>query len=146
MAVKKEWKHLFHWLLLIAAVVFCNLFVVRLAIVYGASMEPVLQQYDFVVVWQWGYEPKTGDIVVTTADNELGQSIIKRIAATEGQTYTYEQDGVQMELTVPEGQVFLTGDNAQQSVDSREIGCFDAEDIRGRVIFRVFPFTKIRKF
>ena len=131
------------WLLLIVAVICCNFFVVRIAIVYGASMEPTLKQYDFVLVWQWNYQPNRGDIVVTTAENELGQSIIKRVAAVEGQTVTYEQDGKTVELIVSKGQVFLMGDNRSQSVDSRKLGCFDIEEIRGKVILRIFPFTKI---
>lgn len=139
-------KGFWRWLLLIAAVICCNFFVVRIAIVYGASMEPTLKQYDFVLVWQWNYQPKRGDVVVTTAENGLGQSIIKRVAAVEGQTVTYEQDGRTVELIIPKGQVFLIGDNGSQSVDSRKLGCFDIEEIRGRVILRIFPFTKIACF
>lgn len=140
---KKEGKSLLCWLLLIAAVLGCNFFVARLAFVYGASMEPTLQQYDCLVVWQAGYVPKAGDIVVTTADNQLGQSIIKRVVATEGQSFSYEQGGQQIEGIVPEGQVFLMGDNREHSKDSRELGCFAVEEIMGRAVLRIFPFTKI---
>ena len=139
-------KSFLKWLMLVVLVVCCNLFVVRLAIVFGQSMEPTLQQYEFVVVWQLGYVPESGDIVVTTADNEVGQSVIKRVAATEGQKVSYEQDGEVVELIVPQGQVFLLGDNQPQSMDSRELGCFAVEDIKGHVVARIFPFNKLTVF
>ena len=45
-------------------------------------------------------------------------------------------------VTVPEGQVFVMGDNRAQSLDSRDtvIGLIDEDDIEGRVLFRFYPF------
>lgn len=136
-------KSIVKWLLLILMVLGCNLLVARLAIVYGPSMEPTLRQYDFLIVWQLGYTPKEGDIVVTTRDNQLGQNIIKRVTAVEGEQVSFEQNGETVTVTVPEGHVFLMGDNREYSTDSRVLGCFAVEDICGKVVARIFPFDQI---
>lgn len=99
----------------------------------------------------------------------LGKRIVKRIIACEGQTIdidfkmgTVYIDGVQIyesyiadlttmdegafeyPLTVPEGYVFVMGDNRLRSKDSRhpEIGLVNAEDIAGQVILRISPFER----
>lgn len=142
----KTIKEIAKWLVLIVLVLCCNLFVVRLAIVYGPSMEPTLKQYDFLVVWQLGYTPEKGDIVVTSADNQLEQNIIKRVLAVGDETVSFERNGEEVTLTVPEGQVFLQGDNREYSTDSRDLGCFTVQDIQGKVVARIFPFTQITIF
>lgn len=55
----------------------------------------------------------------------------------EGQTYT-----------VPEGEYFAMGDNRAGSIDSRrkEVGTVSMEQIQGKVILRLYPFNKIRRF
>ena len=139
----KTIKEVAKWLAWILLVLGCNLFVVRLAIVYGPSMEPTLKQYDFLVVWQLGYTPETGDIVVTTKDNQLKQNIIKRVVAVGGETVSFERNGETVTVTVPAGQVFLQGDNLEHSTDSRDLGCFAMEDVCGKVVARIFPFAKV---
>lgn len=49
---------------------------------------------------------------------------------------------IQMPLIVPEGQVFLMGDNRAVSEDSRAFGCVDIKQIEGKATFRLFPFKK----
>lgn len=138
-----------------------NFYVLRLAFVFGESMEPTLSPYDCVVVWQLAYRPARGDIVVTGADNTCSQRLIKRVIATEGQQVslcgnTIYVDGAELEepylsseaglkyepldLTVPAGEAFLLGDNRSHSKDSREFGCFSQKSIKGKVVMRFFPF------
>lgn len=143
--------------------------VVRLIGVVGSSMYPTLNEGDQLIISNLFYEhPKQNDIVVLTKENFMEEPIIKRIIAVEGQTidinfHTHEVsvDGVILdepyiaELTeraegmvfpqkVPEGCVFVMGDNRNNSTDSRDlrIGMVDNRYILGRVLLRVYPFSK----
>jgi signal peptidase I len=51
-------------------------------------------------------------------------------------------------FTVPEGMIFAMGDNRVGSIDSRynEVGCVSFEQIKGKVVLRLFPFDKIQRF
>lgn len=145
-------------------------FIGRPATVSGESMLPTLQDGDRLLISKLFYKPKFGDIVVITKPNVENKPYIKRIIATEGQTVdidfsagTVAVDGVILEepyineathlketvefpVKVPEGQVFVLGDNRNHSKDSRdtELGTFDEEYILGRCILRIFPnFGKV---
>lgn len=53
-------------------------------------------------------------------------------------------DGV-YQYKVPDGKVFVMGDNRNNSTDSRTIGFIDNKDVLGHVIFRLYPFKKLGK-
>ena len=145
-------------------------FIARPATVDGESMMPTLQNGERLVISNLFYEPTAGDIVVLCgeADREEGKNLIKRIIATEGQTIdidfeagevyvdgqkldepyilepTYLDEGTEFPLTVPEGEIFVMGDNRNGSRDSRSltVGTVKEEYIVGRVLFRFFPFDR----
>ena len=66
----------------------------------------------------------------------------------DGITPSYEIPPEGETYTVPEGNYFCMGDNRAGSIDSRyrEVGCVPAENIKGKVVIRLFPFNKIQTF
>lgn len=77
-----------------------------------------------------------GDIYIN--DEKLEEPYLKEGLKTE-------RSGKFYDLIVPEGYLFLMGDNRQQSMDSRVFGCIPKEKIEGKVITRFWPFNKIGK-
>ncbi len=151
--------------LLAVALIFT--FVVRLMGVDGGSMIPTLQHGDRLLVLNsllcGDYE--YGDIVIARKESFDEKPIVKRVIATEGQTVdidfslgrvyvdgafleedyindlTYREEGLSFPLTVPEGCVFLMGDNRNHSNDSRDsnLGPVDTRLIIGKAVWLVFP-------
>ena len=148
-------------------------FLIRPATVDGESMLPTLQDAERLAISRFMYEPAQGDIVVLcgAADKEDGKNLIKRIIATEGQTVdidfeagevyvngqelsepyiledTHLEEGTEFPLTVPEGEIFVMGDNRNYSRDSRSpsVGTVKEEYIVGKVLFRFFPLNRFGK-
>ncbi len=164
-------SEIYDWLqCIVTALVFCVLmfvFVVRMVDVVGSSMVPTLHDNDKMIVSNIMYTPKQGDIVVFKKVEFKDEALVKRVIATAGQTIDIDfnrgivyVDGVAMDepyinaltenrddfqgpQTVPEGCVFVMGDNRNESTDSRHatIGMVDARLIIGKVYFTVFPFS-----
>ena len=138
-------------------------FVARFAIVHGFSMEGTLHDGDIVVVWQLGYQPKQGDVVVIHKDNPLNSYLTKRVIGIGGQhiisdgrqvtvdgIYIQEpyvkggiQSSVSFEQEIPAGTIFVLGDNRDYSIDSRSFGCLPEKVARGKVVFRIWPLNRI---
>lgn len=144
-------------------------FVARVIVVSGPSMESTLWERDLIFVWALGYEPKQGDIVVLTQEHYQEDSIIKRVIATGGQrvdidygTGTVYVDGEALQedyinepmrlpgwgegvnhVEVPQGCIFVMGDNRNHSADSRhpDIGIVDTRCVIGRGLAVLFPFN-----
>ena len=118
-------------------------------------------------------EPKQGDIVTFSNPDGSDTTLIKRVIATGGQTvnlvdgvvyvdgvaldepYTlgkasypldYSLTGVTMSFpyTVPEGSVWVMGDNRTNSLDSRYFGAVSVDDITSRAVFIFWPFSDAR--
>ena len=159
---------------IVAALLICILvfvFLIRLIGVEGISMQPTLQDGDRVFISNLFYTPEYGDIVVLQTSGFSKEPIIKRVIATEGQVVeidfsegvvsvdgraldepyvnepTYSQLDFIGPMKVPEGHVFVMGDNRNHSNDSRDsrIGVIDEREILGRVLFRAFPLQAFGK-
>ncbi len=157
---------------MVTAIITCILmflFLFRVVNVEGSSMVPTLQESDKIVISRLAGNYKYGDIVVLTKTAFSDESIVKRVIATEGQTIdidfaegTVTVDGKVLDepyiaektrreldfrgpVTVPEGCIFCMGDNRNQSTDSRRstIGMIDTRCVLGRVVLRLWPFSKI---
>ena len=142
-------------------------FVIRVVQVDGESMRETLQDQDLLLVldnWLCGdFQP--GDIVILQEEDfNGGAPIVKRVIATEGQTVdidfangtvyvggveldepyirepTWTDEGAEFPLTVPEGCVFVMGDNRNNSLDSRypKIGLIYRDEIISTYLFTVF--------
>ena len=168
---KEEGRDLYEWVQALVcsvlAVVLLFTFVVRLIGVDGHSMVPTLQDGDRLLVLNslWDDDYQHGDIVVLRKDTFMEEPIVKRVIATEGQTVdidfaagnvyvdgelleedyinepTYVEEGTEFPLTVPEGSIFVMGDNRNHSSDSRssDLGTVDTRYVIGRVVFLLFP-------
>lgn len=159
------------WLESIAVSIFIVIlvftFVFRIVVVDGESMLPTLEDGQRLIISHLFYTPKQGDIVVVNSQG-LNKTIIKRVIATEGQTididfesHTVTVDGKILDepyinedtmrndggnnypMVIPEGQIFLMGDNRNRSTDSRNsmVGCVSTDDVLGKAIFRIYPFN-----
>lgn len=153
------------------------LFFIMPTVIKEHSMEDTLHENDYVFVSRQHYRllgktPQKGDIIVFKSSLQLSNGknklLVKRVVGTAGDSVSikdgellingevvqedYTKDGYtlgSMEvLKVPEGRVFVLGDNRQDSADSRDsrIGCIDIKDISGKLIIRLFPFNNISLF
>ena len=166
-------KELYEWVQALVGsvllVVLIFTFVVRLIGVDGSSMEPTLKHGDRLLVLNslWYDDYRYGDIVVLRKDTFMEEPIVKRVIAPEGQTvdidfdegvvyvddvaleedyindYTYLEEGTEFPLTVPQGSVFVLGDNRNHSSDSRDsrLGTVDNRYVIGKAVFLAFPGT-----
>ena len=143
-------------------------FVIRMMGVDGHSMLNTLQHGDrlLVVNSMLYHNYKYGDIVILRKNGVFDDDpIVKRVIAVEGQTVdidfaegivyvdgealeedyirepTYTAEGTEFPLTVPEGSIFVMGDNRNGSSDSRDyrLGTVDTRYVIGKAAFLIFP-------
>ena len=158
-----DWVQSLTVALLICVLVFT--FVIREVSVSGTSMLDTLYDGDRILISNLFYTPHRGDIVVLRKESFSTEPIVKRVIALAGQTVnidfeagvvyvdgealdepyilepTHRRIDFEEEVVVPEGCLFVMGDNRNGSTDSRDlrIGCVDERLIMGRAILLVVP-------
>jgi signal peptidase I len=146
---------------------FVRPFVVEAYRIPTESMVPTLEVGDRVLASKFIYrifEPERGDIVVFDSVNEDDQTLIKRVVGVaedeiqvqggvlyvndEAQEEPYLNDADQFRsyygpTVVPEGHIFVMGDNRGNSADSRVFGPLPLENLKGEAFMRFWPVSKI---
>jgi signal peptidase I len=141
-------------------------YVIPVIRIYGESMSPTIINGD-VVVTLANPSLKRGDIIAFYHNNKV---LAKRVIAFSGEWVDIDEDGIvyidsepldepyidetalgdctiDLPYQVPEGSLFVMGDNRSISLDSRDsaIGSISEEEIVGKLILRIWPFTRIGK-
>ena len=132
--------------------------------VENISMEPTLQPGYLLIVNKLAYklgEPKHGDIVVFHYMGDNNEDYIKRVIGLPGDEVKIENGTVYVNGTalnepyiaafpaysgtwkVPEGSLFVLGDNRNNSSDSHQWGFVDLDDVVGKAVFIYYPFDVI---
>ena len=156
--------------ILIAVVLafFIRYFIVELYMVEGPSMRPTLVNSERLVVNKFIYrfkQPERGDVLVFRYPRDPSRDFIKRVIAVAGDTieikdgrvflngqlqnepYILEKTRSSYSLaTVPEGTVFVMGDNRNNSEDSRfkDVGFVPLDMIKGKAVMVFWPLDQMK--
>lgn len=138
--------------------------------VVGSSMLPTLHEGDLVLLQSVGYTPKQGDVVVLRKPAFMEEPVVKRVIAVGGQHVKVDYvsgkvyvDGVALDdsyinepmrdpmalymtvldVTVPEGSIYVMGDNRNHSSDSRheDLGTVDNRYVLGKALCVMMPLS-----
>ena len=128
-------------------------------------MYPTLRNYDYILINRaiyWGSMPKAQDVIVFKSQLQDEKILIKRVIAVAGDALKIKDNkvfvnGVQLDesyihgqlttgtidTVIPEGQVFVMGDNRGDSLDSRfkEVGYVNKQDVVGKTICSLLPLS-----
>ncbi|MGL6014505.1 MAG: signal peptidase I [Selenomonadaceae bacterium] len=147
---------------------FIRYFIVELYLVDGPSMRPTLLNQERLVVNKFIYRfraPERGEVLVFRYPQDQSRDFIKRVIAVPGDTIEIK-DGrvfVNQQLmnepyilsqtrgdyplsTVPEGHIFVMGDNRNNSEDSRfaDVGFVPFSLIKGKAMLVFWPFDHLK--
>ena len=140
----------------------------RVGIIFSESMEPTLISGDRYIIRIDSYKtqtPRVGDIVVIKHPQQH-ELLVKRVLGVTGdqvgifagrvwlngkwleEPYLKPEEGVlerPLSIIVPEGELFLLGDNRNHSEDSRDIGTLPTKQVIGKVIAIIWPWDRRQK-
>ena len=168
---KRNRMELYDWLqclvLAVVFVIFIFIFIGRTIGVQGDSMYGTLHNRDRVVTSNLFFTPSNNDVIIffSPAPDFNGMPLVKRVIATAGQTididfsngdvivdgivvyepFIFDKTRVSAQfngpITIPEGYLFVMGDNRNNSTDSRSgsVGLVDTRYVLGRVLFLLLP-------
>jgi signal peptidase I len=150
-------KEIIIYLLLAVVVLLIRYYLFTPVIVRGDSMNPTLQQGDYLISERWKTDYDYFDIVVVKVDNA---SLIKRIIGKPGDHIKFidnqlyindiiidenfsKENTKDFELNIdqiPNNHYFVMGDNRSNSLDSRVFGPVHKDDLKGIVRLSIWPF------
>ena len=147
-----------------AAVLLTNLLISTLIVNNRTSMKPIFQTGDAIIAVRW-ISVKPGDVIAFYYNNQI---MLKRVIAKAGDYVNIDQDGtvyvndealdepyvtdkglgdcdINLPYQVPDGSVFVMGDDRNSSSDSRlkEIGAVSKDQLVGKVLLRIWPLSRI---
>ena len=152
----------------VALAMFIRTFIVELYVVDGPSMRPTLESEERLVVNKFIYRfrtPEKGEVLVFQYPRDPSRDFIKRVIATPGDTVEIREGRVLVndqiltedyilektrseypKSTVPEGRIFVMGDNRNNSEDSRfaDVGFVPYDLIKGKALLVFWPISQYK--
>ena len=129
----------------------------------GFSMVPTLQDGEYVLVNRLAFlnsQPERGDIIVFVSTQSADLDLIKRVIGLPGDTINISGGVVRVngqvldepyiaaapiyngEWDVPDGNLFVLGDNRNDSSDSHAWGLLPLENVLGKAILIYWPIPE----
>ncbi|KAJ1530358.1 hypothetical protein ONE63_005270 [Megalurothrips usitatus] len=106
----------------------------------GQSMEPTFHTGDFVIGERYPRNVSYGNILVARSPSDPNEYVVKRLAGLPGDVKHF---GFLSLSKIPEGHMWLEGDNASVSKDSRVYGPVPQGLIVGRILYKVWPLSDV---
>ncbi|MGE5415834.1 MAG: signal peptidase I [Acidobacteriota bacterium] len=141
-----------------------NKYVIQSKVVMSGSMEPTLHVGERILINRLAYQsqsPARGDVIEFVVPS--GQDFMKRVIGVAGDTVEVRQGMVYINdqptsepyvtipanyaygpVTVPEGDLFVLGDNRNESDDSHSWGFLETKKVEGKVIAVYMPISSAR--
>lgn len=152
-------KEVIPYIVIVVVVVLIRTFIITPVRVDGDSMKNTLKNGDILLLYKLSSINRF-DIIVLDEEKD-NEKIIKRVIGMPGETvaikkgkiyindkviddeYAYGQTSDYNKVTLKDDEYFILGDNRLISKDSRYFGPIKDNEIKGKIVFRLFPFTKI---
>lgn len=152
-------KEIIPYIVIVLVVVLIRTFIITPVRVDGDSMKNTLKNGDILLLYKLSSIDRF-DIIVLDEEKD-NEKIIKRVIGLPGETvaikkgkiyindkviddeYAYGETSDYDKVTLEDDEYFILGDNRLISKDSRYFGPIKKSEIKGKIVFRLFPFTKI---
>lgn len=152
-------KEVIPYIVIVVVVVLIRTFIITPVRVDGDSMKNTLKNGDILLLYKLSSIDRF-DIIVLDEEKD-NEKIIKRVIGMPGETvvikkgkiyindkviddeYAYGETSDFDKVTLADDEYFILGDNRLISKDSRYFGPIKDNEIKGKIVFRLFPFTKI---
>ena len=152
-------KEVIPYIVIVVVVILIRTFIITPVRVDGDSMKNTLKNGDILLLYKLSSIDRF-DIIVLDEEKD-NEKIIKRVIGLPGETvaikkgkiyindkviddeYAYGETSNYNKVTLKDDEYFILGDNRLISKDSRYFGPIKDNEIKGKIVFRLFPFTKI---